>query len=130
MHLKDRVILFIASGGHIGKVPIAPGTFGSLVGLPICYFFPFVKLKIVILFTILFIVFSIWIAQRAERLLDAKDPGIIVIDEIAGLFVTFIGISFIKLSVHNQRVISFRIWPFFLLVLFVVFRVYTSRIFL
>ena len=94
MQLSDRAILFISSGGFLGKIPFAPGTFGSLLGLPICYCLSFIKVQIAILFTVLFIAFSIWIADRAEKILNAKDPGSIVIDEIAGMLVTLSGISF------------------------------------
>jgi phosphatidylglycerophosphatase A len=94
MRLRDRAILFISSGGFVGKISFAPGTFGSVLGLPVCYCLAFVKVRIAILLTLLFVVFSIWIADRAEKLLRSKDPGYIVIDEIAGLLVTFLGIPF------------------------------------
>jgi phosphatidylglycerophosphatase A len=94
MRLRDRAILFISSGGFVGKIPFAPGTFGSVLGLPICYCLAFVKVRIAILLTLLFVAFSIWIADKAEKLLRSKDPGYIVIDEIAGLLVTFLGIPF------------------------------------
>ena len=94
MRLRDRSILFISSGGFVGKIPFAPGTFGSVLGLPICYCLSFVKVPVAILAIVLFIVFSAWIADRAEKLLRSKDPGYIVIDEIAGMLVTFIGIPF------------------------------------
>ena len=94
MRLRDRSILFISSGGFVGKIPFAPGTFGSVLGLPICYCLSFVKVHIAILATGLFVVFSAWIADGAEKLLRSKDPGYIVIDEIAGVLVTFLGIPF------------------------------------
>ncbi len=37
---------------------------------------------------------SIWIANDAEKILNKKDPGSIVIDEIAGMAVTLIGLPF------------------------------------
>lgn len=92
--MRDRAILFISSGGFVGKIPVASGTFGSVLGLPVCYCLAFAKVQIAILFTLLFIIFSTWIAHRTEKLLGEKDPGYIVIDEIAGLLVTFLGIPF------------------------------------
>ena len=38
------------------------------------------------------IVFAIWIADEAEKILKQKDPGCIVIDEIAGYVVTMVSI--------------------------------------
>lgn len=92
--MRDRAILCISSGGCIGKIPFAPGTAGSILGLPICYGLSMVKVHISVLVTVLFIIFAIWIADRAERQLGEKDPGSIVIDEIVGLLVVFIGIPF------------------------------------
>lgn len=41
-------------------------------------------------FTIALILGSVWVAHRAEQQLNAKDPGCIVIDEIAGMCVTML----------------------------------------
>jgi phosphatidylglycerophosphatase A len=51
------------------------------------------------LITLLFIVFAIWIAHVAEKGFHNTDPGNIVIDEIAGMAVTFIGVPFNLASV-------------------------------
>ena len=99
MRLSDRAVLFISSGGFVGKIPFAPGTFGSLLGLPVCFCLSIVTVKAAILFTALFVAFSIWIADRAEKLLNSKDPGSIVIDEVAGLMVALLGIPFGVLNV-------------------------------
>ena len=37
---------------------------------------------------------AIWIAGEAEKMLGKKDPGCIVIDEIAGMAVTLLAIPF------------------------------------
>ncbi|MBN1932221.1 MAG: phosphatidylglycerophosphatase A [Desulfobacterales bacterium] len=94
MKLKQKVVIFLATGCFIGKIPIAPGTFGSALGLPLCFLLSGTDFLIAILLTTLFIVFSIWIAQNAEKLFQTKDPGCIVIDEIAGFMVTLMGLPF------------------------------------
>ena len=38
------------------------------------------------------ILLAVWVAHQAERLLKEKDPGCIVIDEIAGMCVTMLAI--------------------------------------
>ena len=43
---------------------------------------------------LVFIPFAIGIASAAEKILKQKDPGQIVIDEIAGLMITFAGLPF------------------------------------
>ena len=43
---------------------------------------------------LVFIFFAIGIASAAEKIIQQRDPGQIVIDEIAGLMVTFAGLPF------------------------------------
>ena len=94
MKLPSNHVLFFATGAYAGKVPIAPGTFGTLVGLPICFIFSLFPWPLAIVLMLGFILFSIWIANEAEKLIHQKDPGCIVIDEIAGIIITFIALPF------------------------------------
>jgi len=94
MKFRERAVLFLATGFFIGTVPFAPGTFGSIIGLPICFLISRLDILIAVICTILFILFAIWMAAVAEKALKKKDAGEIVIDEIAGLIVTFMGIPF------------------------------------
>ena len=86
--------MFLATGGFVGNIPVAPGTFGSLLGLPLCYALAKISLPLAFLATGALIIVAIWIAQLAETITKQKDPGRIVIDEIAGMAVTLIGIPF------------------------------------
>ncbi len=94
MKFRERAVLFLATGFFIGTVPFAPGTFGSIIGLPICYLISRLNILIAVICTILFILFAIWMAAVAEKILKRKDAGEIVIDEIAGLIVTLVGLPF------------------------------------
>lgn len=71
-------------------MPVAPGTWGSAVGLLV--FWALLRLPVwPLVVTVVAIVFlSCWIADLAEGLLGAKDPQIIVIDEVAGMLVTLL----------------------------------------
>jgi len=89
MNFREKSVMLLATGCFSGKIPFAPGTFGSMVGLPICFFLSKINASIAILCIVLFIFFAIWVAQDAESILKKKDPGCIVIDEIAGMMVTF-----------------------------------------
>lgn len=91
---KSKFCLFFASGAHCGFSPKAPGTVGSLIALPLCFALSRIDLASSILFILLFIFFGIWVADVAEKTLNQTDPGCIVIDEMAGLMVTFIYIPF------------------------------------
>ncbi|HCY85426.1 MAG TPA: phosphatidylglycerophosphatase A [Desulfobacteraceae bacterium] len=81
----DRFTLFIATGFGLGKAPMAPGTFGTLAGLPLIFIMVWLSGSAAVAFYLVcLILFSVWVADRAEKLLGQKDPGCIVIDEMAG----------------------------------------------
>lgn len=84
--------MFLATGAHVGRIPFASGTFGSLVGLPIVYLISKTDWVVALILNTLLVLFSVWVAHLAERQLKAKDPGCIVIDEIAGMCVTMLAI--------------------------------------
>lgn len=105
MNLKQKVVVFLATGCFVGNIPIAPGTFGSALGLPLCFLLSGTDFFIAILLTTIFIVFAIWIAQNAENLFQTKDPGSIVIDEIAGFMVTLLGLPFNSMSIFMGFII-------------------------
>lgn len=90
----DEAVLFLATGFHIGNIPFAPGTFGTLIGLPLCFVLERIALPTAILCVLVFIFFAVWIADTAEKILKQNDPGCIVIDEIAGIMVTLLGLPF------------------------------------
>jgi len=87
----QSLILFVAQGFGAGRIPIAPGTFGSLVGL--LWFFLLVQTHSFWWYAagMLFgLVVSVWLSGRAERILNQTDPGSIVIDEIAAMPLCFV----------------------------------------
>ncbi|MBW2515782.1 MAG: phosphatidylglycerophosphatase A [Deltaproteobacteria bacterium] len=94
MKFYQRAVLFLATGFFIGYLPGAPGTFGTLLGLPICYLLSGLHIGLSVIAVVLFIGFSIAVASAAEKILNQNDPAQIVIDEIAGILVTFVGIPF------------------------------------
>ena len=108
MNLTNKAAVFLATGFYIGKIPLAPGTFGSLIGLPLCFLLAKIQLSAAIIAVLLIIALAIWISNVAERTLERKDPGCIVIDEIAGMVVTLIGLPF-NLTTATIGFILFRI---------------------
>lgn len=89
MHFSDRLALILATGCCVGYAPFAPGTFGSAAAVPLGYLLSDWQPVAGAAAIVLFIALAIWIAGRAETCLGASDPGCIVIDEIAGILVTF-----------------------------------------
>ena len=94
MNFRERAVIFLATGFFIGHIPFAPGTFGTLIGLPICYLLSRVHFGVALICVVLFIFFAVKVASAAEKISGQKDPGQIVIDEIAGLMVAFVGLPF------------------------------------
>jgi len=94
MKFRDKAVLFLATGFNIGNIPLAPGTFGSVLGLGLCFVLAGLKLPLAVVCIGLFIALAVRIAAEAEKLLKQKDPGCIVIDEIAGMAVTLVGLPF------------------------------------
>src|SRR5262249_5708193 len=85
--LVDRLALVIASVGGAGYAPVAPGTVGSLITLVAVWLIPFTRLGLGITVVVVTLL-GIWAGSRAERVLGTKDPGVIVIDEVAGMLVS------------------------------------------
>ena len=81
---RDRIAILIATVGGAGYSPLAPGTVGSAITVLVLWLVPFSRVGIALFFAAVTIV-GIWAADRAERLLGGKDPGAIVIDEVAGM---------------------------------------------
>lgn len=106
---RDYLALAIATCG-VGFAPIAPGTWGSAVGVgvylltqrasvevfawaaargvslpPLEAFRTTFELLMIIAVTLA----GTWAASRCEALLGRKDPGVVVVDEVAGQLITF-----------------------------------------
>src|SRR5918997_2781959 len=97
----------------VGLIPVAPGTWGSGVGvvlyLGLGYFsqqvfdyavrqgldlapqqFPAIMTTVLLLVILVVMLAGTWAATRAEKLLGKKDPGAVVVDEVAGQLITFL----------------------------------------
>ena len=73
--------------GGAGYSPLAPGTVGSFVALLGLWLIPFTRAALIAAVVVVTLV-GIWAGSRVERVFGVKDPGIIVIDEVAGMFVS------------------------------------------
>jgi phosphatidylglycerophosphatase A len=79
-----RIALVIATAFGAGYSPIAPGTAGSAVALLILWLVPFSRTGLVVFFVAVTLV-GTWAAHVVEAAMADKDPGVIVIDEVAGM---------------------------------------------
>jgi phosphatidylglycerophosphatase A len=83
------VAFALASAFGAGYSPVAPGTAGSLVTAVAIWLLPLTPLRIAVALVVV-TVLGIWAGSRVERVLGRKDPGVIVIDEVAGMLLSVI----------------------------------------
>jgi phosphatidylglycerophosphatase A len=90
----SRVAVVLATGFGIGFVRIAPGTFGSLLGLPLAWLIQQLPAWAQWGAPAILFVIGAPLCGRAALRLRKKDPGEIVLDEIAAFSVVFLFIPF------------------------------------
>ena len=110
---SDYLALAIGTCG-VGYIPIAPGTFGSLVGIGLwvglrgmflAFLWPaaarnnlnllhisYALIACLLIASVVVTLVGTWAASRVESLQGAKDPHNVVIDEVAGQLIALIAI--------------------------------------
>ena len=83
-------ILLLATGFGVGYSPVAPGTLGTLVAIPIYYFLSENPSPLYEITLIGFFFLSVWISENAEAFFGKKDDPRIVIDEVMGFLITML----------------------------------------
>jgi phosphatidylglycerophosphatase A len=83
-------ILLLATGFGVGYFPLAPGTAGTLVGIPIYYFLSDIPSPLYEITLMGFFFLSVWISENAEAFFGKKDDPRIVIDEVMGFLITML----------------------------------------
>ena len=91
--MKKALIFGAATLGGVGKLPLYPGTWGSLFTLPLVWYLSNFSLTVFLTFTVCLFFFAVFVSFLYEKEFSKKDPKEIVIDESAGILVSFIGIS-------------------------------------
>jgi phosphatidylglycerophosphatase A len=115
-HASDYLALAIATCG-VGYLPLMPGTFGSLVGVGVFLLLAQVtsstSLVLLVLVSILSITFAgIWAAFRTEELEGRKDPGKVVVDEVAGQMIALLPLTIFAVT-PAAVIVSFILFRFF-----------------
>jgi len=86
-----RLALGIATAAGLGYAPIAPGTFGSAAGLGVYLLTAHWTLLPQISLAAGVTVIGVWAAGIAAIQFGKSDPSHVVIDEVAGQLVTYLG---------------------------------------
>jgi phosphatidylglycerophosphatase A len=105
--LGALTVRFLATAGFTGYLPAAPGTFGTLVAIPLYLVLSRLNLPVRALIVAAFAAAAVPVAGSAERRAGVKDPGSIVIDEVAGFLVAMLGVA-PKLSTVAAGFLLFR----------------------
>ena len=107
----DYLALAIATCG-VGYLPLMPGTFGSLVGVGI--FLLLSRTAVGLVVAIIAVTFAgIWAGSRTEALAGRKDPGKIVVDEVAGQLIASLPLVFFMQWSIAAVIVSFVLFRFF-----------------
>jgi phosphatidylglycerophosphatase A len=88
----DACARLVATGLGSGYSPVAPGTAGSLVGLLLFLPLATVSWPLQLAATAAVTLVGTLAADRVARQLGKKDPGLVVVDEVAGQWITFIAL--------------------------------------
>jgi phosphatidylglycerophosphatase A len=116
----NRLAVALATWFGCGYFPWGPGTAGSLAAVFIAYALhrwmgagriPLVGLALV------FLMPAIWAATRTARLLNREDPGMVVVDEVLGQWLTLLGAATFNWKTFLAGFLLFRLfdiwkpWP-------------------
>lgn len=114
----DTLATALATLGPIGHFPKAPGTWGSLAAVVAApwLFLPLPLAERLAVLTAVFVV-GTWACSRAEKVLGAKDPGCVIIDELFGQWLALLLFAAMPLWYLTLGFVLFRIfdilkpWP-------------------
>ena len=84
----QHVWYMIATLGGIGRLPKAPGTWGTLASLPIAYLCLHLNILTYMTITFLLLILGIVASEALGRHRNSHDDGDIVIDELVGILIT------------------------------------------
>jgi phosphatidylglycerophosphatase A len=131
---KDYLALTIATCG-VGYLPLAPGTWGSLVGIGVYALVRGASMKLFFevaspsshnLLQVYYGVLAVelvavsalalagtWAASRTENLSGKKDPAKVVIDEVVGQFIALLPVPFLLDPAWWAMILAFVLFRFF-----------------
>jgi len=81
------VVTILASACYVGYIPVASGTFGTMVAVPLFWGFDALRVASVPLYLLTYggmVAAACWIAGLAEHVFQEHDSHKIVIDEVVG----------------------------------------------
>lgn len=86
---KGRWAVFLATGFGVGTVPVAPGTVGTLLAVPIYLLLSTANLLLYLEILVVLLVVGLVVCHTASAILGDDHPAI-VWDEIVGFLITMV----------------------------------------
>lgn len=114
--MKRRLAYVLATWFGCGRVPIAPGTAGTLGAIPLYLLLRPCGPAVVLGVAIALAAVGVWAADQVIARTGLKDPQIVVIDEVVGVLVTLaasaptwtsLALGFVLFRVFDQ----WKPWP-------------------
>lgn len=113
--MKARIAYVLAIWFGCGRVPIAPGTAGTLGALPLYWLLHELGALGILCGALVIVAIGVWAATHVARTRAEHDPQIVVIDEVAGMLVALVpssggwsvAIGFIAFRIFDQ----WKPWP-------------------
>ncbi len=94
--MKTKLAFVIGTWFGCGYAPVAPGTAGSLAALLIAWlarhFLGWGRWEILVL-ALVVLTPAVWASGEVARSAGRKDPGIVVVDEVVGQWITLAGVA-------------------------------------
>lgn len=84
--VRQKLLLWAAQGFGVGWIPVAPGTFGSILGFGwLALLLVARQGSVLLLGSIAGSLLAVWLCGLGEKMLGQKDPGSVVLDEVAAI---------------------------------------------
>ena len=110
---SNRAAYLIATVLGVGLFPIAPGTAGSLAGVlsafALIHFLALPPFCLAIL-SLGLVPIGIWSATITAQMAGKKDPGLVVVDEVLGQWITLAGAAHVNWKMYLIGFALFRIF--------------------
>jgi phosphatidylglycerophosphatase A len=117
---RPALAVIVSTWFGCGYFPYGPGTVGSLAAVLMAaaahYWLNAGRLTFLIA-TLVLLLPGIWSATQTARLLEREDPGLVVVDEVLGLWVTLLGATALNWKSFSAAFVLFRVfdiwkpWP-------------------
>ncbi len=115
-----RLALALGTWFGCGYFPWGPGTAGSLAAVCIAallHFYLGAARATLLVLTAILLIPAIWAATRTARFIVKKDPGVVVVDEVLGQWITLAGATVLNTKAFIAGFVLFRLfdiwkpWP-------------------